>query len=662
MKKLLLSLLMSGLILASYSQNSSYETMSFGLDSYRYEAVGNPIVRYVTGGGIIKVKYVGDEWKNNVDRKNAFEHACRIWEEQLPTPIPIVVEVSFGTVRGNNALASTTVYTESTDERRVELRSKIKRQIFKDEFPNVYNLNAGYFNDPDGKIMFSNSDIFSYSLDYVKEDKYDFVTVALQELTKIFGFYFDITASNIDKQLKIDRNAITRFDELVLPYDYMTNPSGAYAYATSGNVVVYMGESYLGNRNGYKMYAPTVFENKRSLSFFAVDNTNKETKLMQPDLPRGTSIRYIGKGLKAMLESTGWLKSYPVGMGNELHEAGSVSTDAAIDYNQSVSFGVGGSRSNIISNPVIDKPASRIVSGSTNGSALSWIENYLDQFKDYPKLNLSGSNPTVGWSVSILRKDGTWEILVKEPDLYPTVYNQTIKFSTSMIDVNKAKNYARSSDGYLRCRISYNDGVGYSMYYQSRSFSKYFLLDYLPQIPEMALAKVLTSNTKAVMDDYYVDVKIAFKNVEGTERILVEQLEEGETMPFTYYVDNVKDGYFIANVDKEYKTTFRLRAINKNGVTVSEQLVVSPIGKPIYKFDPVIQGDWLTFQFKDNIGNVSEFKQAVTYRLSNLANPTVYQNGNVSGNILNVSSMPSGVYGIQVIDEQSNVYNAKFIK
>lgn len=49
----------------------------------------------------------------------------------------------------------------------------------------------------------------------------------------------------------------------------------------------------------------------------------------------------------------------------------------------------------------------------------------------------------------------------------------------------------------------------------------------------------------------------------GTESILVEQLEEGSPVPFTFYVEDIRAGYFIASVDKEYSTTFRLRAMNK---------------------------------------------------------------------------------------------------
>ena len=181
----------------------------------------------------------------------------------------------------------------------------------------------------------------------------------------------------------------------------------------------------------------------------------------------------------------------------------------------------------------------------------------------------------LGWSISILRKDGTWDIVKTANVMLPE-----IKFSTSEIDPVKALDYIRSSDGYLRCKLAHLD----EDYYYDQSlpippgiytFARYFLLDYLPQKPQLAFSKVMPQ-TRASDDEYYADVKIAFKNVEGTESILVEQLEEGSPVPFTFYVEDIRAGYFIASVDKEYSTTFRLRAMNKNGETISCLLYTSP--------------------------------------------------------------------------------------
>lgn len=104
MKRLLLLFCMLGFGFFSYAQEDGFETISFGADFFRQENVPKPVVRQVTGGTVIQVQYEGDEWERNLDRKNAFEHACRILEEQIKTALPIKVKVKFGKLRGQNVI------------------------------------------------------------------------------------------------------------------------------------------------------------------------------------------------------------------------------------------------------------------------------------------------------------------------------------------------------------------------------------------------------------------------------------------------------------------------------------------------------------------------------------------------------------------------------
>ena len=81
MRKLLLLFLFLGCVGFSYAQEDGTEVISLGRDFFRKESIPKPIVREVVGGTIIQVIYEGNEWEQNLDRKNAFEHACRIFEE-----------------------------------------------------------------------------------------------------------------------------------------------------------------------------------------------------------------------------------------------------------------------------------------------------------------------------------------------------------------------------------------------------------------------------------------------------------------------------------------------------------------------------------------------------------------------------------------------------
>lgn len=266
------------------------------------------------------------------------------------------------------------------------------------------------------------------------------------------------------------------------------------------------------------------------------------------------------------------------------------------------------------------------------------VDKYIWQHSSYA-LDDDG-DMLYGWVVSVLRKDGTWEIIPSTSS-----WNESeVSFMPSSIDVNKADQYARSSDGYLRCRVNYT-----SYPVEVNRLARYFLLDYLPQKPEMAFSKVMPQ-TGTVADDYYADVKIGFKNVEGTEKILVEQLEEGSPVPFTYYVEDVRDGYFIASVDKEYSTTFKLRAMNKYGETVSEQLIVAPLVPATYTLNSQVNSGLLSLKLEKGRKRSLDDRALIDYKVLDLNRSMIVREGKVDNNIIDISSLEKGMYGLQVSD------------
>lgn len=641
MKKLLLLFMLLGLVNHSYAQENGFETISFGADFFRQENIPKPVVREVIGGTVIQVQYEGDEWEKNLDRKNAFEYACRILEEQLKTAIPLKVKVKFGKLRGQNVIAKTIAYTDSCQlfmgipQMMLTTRSAMK-WILGDRGTSYADVTIDFFDFPDGQITFSNEDIFSYSMDYVEEDKYDFVTVSLRELCKVMGFFFNVPADNVNKVLDIAQDKLLLYDKFALSNKY--NPVDAYNYATSGNVTMPFG--YYGSGKRYSMHSPAIFENGRSLSYFKTDEADNETKLMQPDLPRGTSIRYVGNWFRPFLEAMGWYTDVAVGPGGGGSlNVNSTSTDKVKKYNEVCSFS--GPQRSMNYNGVND-----LKEMSLNTTD---VERYIDQFRFYP-VNSEG-DILYGWAVSVLKKDGTWDIIPSTPWGL-----NGVSFVPSSIDTNKANQYVRSSDGYLRCRVNYT-----SWPIEVNSFARYFLLDYLPQKPEMAFSKVMPQ-TRSAGDEYYVDVKIAFKNVEGTESILVEQLEEGSPVPFTYYVENVKDGYFIASIDKEYKTTFKLRAMNKNGETISEELIVAPLMPARNNFDYRINNELITVYLKKERKLIADDILLSEYKIVDLKQSLIMKEGKVYNNTIDIHSLNKGAYALQVIDENGKTYSAKFIK
>lgn len=636
MRKLLLLFLFLECVGFSYAQEAT-EIISLGRDFFRKESIPKPIVREVVGGTIIQVIYEGSEWEQNLDRKNAFEHACRILEEQLPTALPIKVKVKFGKLRGSNVIAKTTLHTDSCkmgphDDLFRAWRSTIKWK-FKDVGLGNAKIGMNFFDKPDGEITFNSDDIYSFSLNDVQEDKYDFVTVALRELCKIMGFYFSVRGDNVKKVLEFDIDDLFPFDMAVLGIQER-DPFKAYSYATSDkaalSVILF---------KSYDLYSPAIFEDGRSLCFFKQDESNSETRLMQPDLPRGTSIRNIGGWFESFLKAIDWIHYTAVGGGGGGEPTvTSTSTDKVKRYDETCTF----------SNP--RKSLNYNIASSRAVSDTDDVDRYIQQYSSYAFDD--NGYMQYRWAVSVLRKDGTWEIIPSTSS-----WNDSeVSFMPSSIDANRSDQYARSSDGYLRCRVNYT-----SYPVEVNSFARYFLLDYLPQKPEMAFSKVMPQ-TRAVVDDYYADVKIAFKNVEGTERILVEQLEEGSPVPFTYYVENVRDGYFIASVDKEYSTTFKLRAMNKYGETVSEQLIVAPLVPATYTLNSQVNGDLLSLKLEKGRKRSLDDRALIDYKVLDLNRSMIVKEGKVANNIIDISSLEKGMYGLQVSDTEGRFYNTKFVR
>lgn len=657
MKKLLLLLFALGFAIFSHAQEDGFETISFGADFFRRETLPKPIVREVISATVIQVQYKGDEWEQNLERKSAFEYACRLLEEQMKAAIPLKVTVKFGKLRGQNVIAKTVTQTDSCiifpRGEKIRIPRATLKWVLRDRgTSDADHIKVDFFDFSDGSITFNADDIFSYSLDEVVEDKYDFVTVALRELCKVIGFSFSSAGNNVTKVIDFFDDKLLLYDKIVLLGKY-NDPAEAYNYATSGNVIIPFG--YYGSGDKYSMYSPTVFENGRSLSYFKVDETNNETRLMQPDLPRGTSIRYIGKWFKPFLEAMGWYTDIPIGEGGSGQgNATSTSTDKVAEYGKELSFKNSTNKSML---PLATSNYHNSDKMNNDMSDYYDVMEYIDQFNTYPKLNIDVDRPLLGWSLSILKKDGTWDIMKTDHRMIPEM-----NFSTSEIDPVKALDYVRTSDGYLRCKIAHLDvdyyyGGSLPGYY---TFAHYFLLDYLPQKPQLAFSKVMPQ-TRASDDEYYADVKIAFKNVEGTESILVEQLEEGSPVPFTFYVEDIRAGYFIASVDKEYSTTFRLRAMNKNGETISEQLLVSPLVPATYTLSSRVDKNVISLELRNSRKrNIN--KLITDYKVLDLNSSMVVQEGKVLDNNIDINSLGKGVYGLQVADEDGKFYNTKFIK
>ena len=80
----------------------SIESYSYASDKIVEQTYGLPTVRSVGGGTKIVVDYQGN-WREEM--KGAFEYACKIWEENMPTTFPIHIKAIIDERRNSSALS-----------------------------------------------------------------------------------------------------------------------------------------------------------------------------------------------------------------------------------------------------------------------------------------------------------------------------------------------------------------------------------------------------------------------------------------------------------------------------------------------------------------------------------------------------------------------------
>lgn len=658
MKKLLLLSLFVISIITSLS-GQEFDTYTYASTDYIEKSLDIPVVREIRGGTIIKVNYEG-EW--TAEEKGAFEYACKLWEEKLPTTLPIYLTVKFASLRGSYSKALSKISTETFKESYNRATSpEIKAFYFTEYgFNNIaqfLNFETGTIDDilysSDASITYNSDkkDEFSFSLEATPTNKYDFVTVALRDIAKALGINLSITADPASGFASINRENLIKYDKLILDNIGTTDPYEVYKRITCGEF------NLKAIDKNYKLYAPNPFEPGKSLCEFYPDPKLQETQLLSCDFGYGTVVRDLGDNFYDWFKRVlGWTSSAAVGPSTDAAAELPYSTDKVVSYNSNIELNYNSSPS---------RSPAYSPNNSISYSEISMDNNYMtvnDYCKKYDHyLKKDGTPASIkegGWFVSFLKKDGSWDVVHQDRNTYLPLW-----FDTSEIDPNKVENYARTCDGYLRCRVSYFHSSYDRLYAKEYKdgFSKYVVVDYLPQKPKLEHVKTVafTGNSTTA------DVKIAMRDLEGTERMYVEEWEEGESMPIIYEIDDFKKGYFIANIYKDSSTKFILQAINKNGTTYSNPITVKPINSIKFKFDPEIYGDFIKLKFKDEDGVIYEKYVAKDYQIHSLNSyiTSTVKSGNLENtDVIDIGSLDKGLYVLNVKDEQNKTYSTKFQK
>lgn len=579
--------------------------------------------RNVVGGTVIIPKFQGSGFNPTI--KNAFQHACRIWEEKIPTTYPLSIEVRMAPLIGTGTLAMVeTTYLHNSEGKDIEQAfAKRRTQI---GWEGYYNY---YVNRVDAIITFNSNQPFDYNEDpnNVSANKYDFITVAIQAIAKSLGFYMTsfFNGTNI---VKLEPTSS------LSKYVFGNNTSLSYQ-----NIVNNGGKSINYAGRSWSLHCPSTYSLKFSLNYFAQDSSEVETIFMQPGISKGTAIRYIGDSVNDVFNVFHW-KEGNIATGPASPQVHSASTGNVISY-------VG--NNNLSSNSL--QSQLRIIEESNIEDSLIWMASRRED---------------QGPGSYVLLKDGTWEAF------------QTLQSLSNVIPA--MQNYARTADGFLRLMFI---TTGYdNLYHRTYDIINHALYKFPPQMPEFGLNSYSESNMNSSSrnlcnsrrpvsygtreDEEYLDVEIGFEQTEGCKYILVEQIDSDWPIPYTYYIDP-SEGAFIAYMTKQYPSTIKLTYINDEGQVISEPQIfdfTSEVSSTLRNVSFVQVGTKLYYEFKDIIQHEnSNLFTAKKYTITKVNDGNICLKGNIrqASGYIDISSLPKGIYNI-LINSQGQKISQKWIK
>lgn len=644
--------------------------------SYYYNAslpsiIDVPNIRGAYGGAKIIPVFNG-EW--DPDQECAFRAACQLWEEVMPTTLPITIKVEHDTVQSNFAIGCelSRIRRENSPymgggqgepNAPYMYYSQQKAVYYKliseglSEF--AYGTNPSFFLEPEITINYhsyankSLRDIYSFSKDpaSIKAGQLDFITCAMRDIGKGLGIDWNFSTVSGGK-LRFNQQKMTPF-EMYTMRSLSPNKTQALALATQGDLVIY-------GKDGasYRLYAPTTWDSLRSLKYFIPNDSIKVSKLLSWDFGAGFVIRDISdQATNGIFENLlGW--NYLDGLvadgsgSYSLTETGT-STANAIPYGGTISLTPTNSYNRYLRNSVMASRGTHYLYKDSGYD--TWCE-YDNMVSFHPNYRQDGSTNRDGRMLALLLNNGMWDIIYDDGYV---MEGESLMVSPTDITLNYPDSaYAKTYDGRLRGRYTFFEQTGYHQYHVS---VKYFIMDDLPQPVKMRPRSCrFIPAPEYNFDEYTGLLFVPIDKTEGATRISIAQYDEWDDIPYVYDVPNVKDNYFTAIVDKEFTTTFVITSYNANGSSVAT-----------YTYDPMASAQSLNLSFERS-GNtitiksksrkfnlVSSIKSVTLCDVSSNRVSSICKDGK---GVIDISALRSGNYVINVIDIKGHSHIYKFSK
>lgn len=639
----IISFIIALLATAFISKADNYiESFNVISDGYSDDIQDAQIIRPINGGTVIIPLF--DE-SCPEDLKAPFSYACKIVEEYMPPCLPLKVKVSCGRINGYSANSVSKVLARSKEnfgasaEYNNAQMSVIKGVILSEL---CYNSSVTYLDsvpdidfltkDPDIEITYNSQKLeeLSFSLDANPGQNYDFISLAVRDLLIGLGISSSYRYNPVTKELLNPSHKLTPFEtyinRMLGNYD---DPAARLSKATEGELLL---REY--TVQSLKLYAPSIWQNGSSLNYFIPQNDCCVSTILSYDFCKGMVTRSLADNYTHFIfyDLLGWKSNFLSGSSTPSSSTAG-SSSLLMPYNGSISFNDTTYGVSTIT-PGFQSRNTRMF----NDSVYDNLQKYINSF--HPFLYEGNSIPFEGTSISVLKKDGSWD-LVK----YIGFYMDDMPFHMSDLTFHfDESQYARTIDGYLRARIT-TKKPGYDT--RIKYDSKFFVIDYLPQKVNLSYAFVSSTTTRASSSSN--TVRIYFSNCEGINRLILEKLRQGNRVPSKIEVIDFKKGYFETTVDKT--VTFTAVGYNNNGTSRSIPITISPLSDALS----------LDFNLNENFIHLKSDNQSdaeYSYSISTLdVSPKETQMGSTTGTI-DISTLSSGLYILTVRDKESGLSNS----
>lgn len=184
--KTLLIALFAGSMQANAQSNEYGDYAIYATDTVPIVIQPEHSSRPVVGGTVIMPQYGGGI---NNKMKNAFDYACHLWEEMIPTTYPLNFDIRTENLGSDSGILA--VVIPANAEECVGKTRVYEKRVLQSSDNHIYLIeDSDYFERIDATIIFNSKAKFDYNIDptLISPNKYDFITVAIQSIYKTLGY------------------------------------------------------------------------------------------------------------------------------------------------------------------------------------------------------------------------------------------------------------------------------------------------------------------------------------------------------------------------------------------------------------------------------------------------------------------------------------------